>query len=86
MEDDCDFDHSQLSGQFKRNGITVEVEIYRIAGTNDPWRLEVVHEHGGCTRWYTHFATEREAYQAFLAVVETDGISFFGSVGTDARH
>lgn len=86
MEDDCDFDHSTLSGRFTRNGITVDVEIYRVAGTNDPWRLEIVHEYGACTRWYTLFDTEQEAYQAFLAVVEAEDISFFNSGEPRTRH
>ncbi len=86
MEDDCDFEHSRLSGKFTRNGIRVEVEIYRNAGTNDTWRLEVVNENGGCIRWHVRFSSEEEAYQAFLAVVDQEGISFFFSASPEARH
>ena len=86
MEDDCDFEHSRLSGRFARDDLTVEVEIYRSSGTNDPWRLEIVNENGGCTRWQARFATEDEAYQAFLEIVEADDISFFYSTGLVARH
>ena len=86
MEDDCDFDHSQLSGRFARNDLTVEVEIYRRAGTKDLWRLEIVNENGGCTRWHARFATEDEAYQAFLEIVEADNGSFFYSKGRGERH
>lgn len=86
MQDDCDFEHSQLSGRFTMDNITVEVEIYRIIDADEPWRLEVVNEYGRCTRWHERFATEWEAYQTFLAVVEADGISFFDGIEGRTRH
>lgn len=86
MEDDCEFEHSELSGLFERDGMKVEVEIYRLLGTSDSWQLEVVNENGGCTRWYTRYQDEREAYQVFLAVIEKDGISFFYRSKRECRH
>lgn len=86
MEDDCDFEHSQLSGRFTYGKITVEVEIYRRSGTNNPWKLEVISENGECTRWYTSFDTENDAYQAFLQSIETDIISILSSSGPGALH
>lgn len=86
MEDDCDFDHSPLSGRFTRDGITVEVEVYRSAGTQEPWRLEVVDQNGGCTRWQSVFATEQEALQAFIEVVEANGVASFSSAAPAVRH
>lgn len=85
-EGDCDFEHSPFSGRFSADGIAVEVEIYRISGTNDLWRLEVVSEYGRCTRWHTQFDTEEEAYQAFFKVVEANGMSFFDRVEPGTRH
>ncbi|SDA24986.1 hypothetical protein SAMN02799622_03526 [Methylobacterium sp. UNC378MF] len=84
--EDRDFEHSPLSGRFTRDGITVEVEIYRAAGTQDPWRLEVADQNGGCTRWHEWFAAEQEAFEAFVAVVEVDGIGSFASRGPELRH
>jgi hypothetical protein len=84
--DDCEFDHSPLSGEFTRDGITVEVEIYRTVGSQEPWRLEVVSISGGCTRWLQRFATEQEAFEAFMAVVGTDGIASFAQPVDKPRH
>lgn len=86
MEDDCDFEHSLLSGRFSADGLVVEVEIYRISDRDDRWHLEVVSEYGRCTRWHSQFDTEEEAYQAFLRVVEADGLSFFDRVEPGTRH
>ncbi|WCS25635.1 hypothetical protein LOK46_01970 [Methylobacterium sp. NMS14P] len=86
MEDEGNFDHSPMSGKFTRNGITVEVEIYRTAGTQDPWRLEVVDQNGGCTRWHELFATEQDAFEAFVRVVEVDGIDSYARRGPELRH
>jgi hypothetical protein len=62
MDDDRDFEHSPLSGSFSRDGETVDVEIYRYAGTQDPWQLVVIDlSSGGCTAWKEAFATDQEA-------------------------
>jgi hypothetical protein len=42
--DDHEFKHSPLSGTFCREGEAVSVEIYRYAGTQDPWRLSTTAE------------------------------------------
>ena len=86
MEDDCDFEHSPLSGEFTCGDITVDVEIYRTAGTRDGWRMEVVSISGGCTRWHERFDTEQDAYRAFLAMVEADGLASFGGAKPKLRH
>ncbi len=84
--DDCDFDHSPLSGEFTRDGVTVEVEIYRTVGSQEPWRLEVVSISGGCTWWHQRFATEQEAFEAFMAVADADGIASFDQPVSQPRH
>ena len=84
--DDCEFDHSPLSGEFTRDGVTVEVEIYRTLGSQEPWRLEVVSISGGCTRWHQRFATEQEAFKAFMAVADADGIVSFTQPVSQPRH
>jgi len=86
MEDDREFEHSPLSGEFTRDDITVDVEIYRTAGTQDPWELEAVSLSGGCTRWHERFSTEQEAYQAFITMVEADGIASFAGTKPQLRH
>lgn len=86
MGDDHDFEHSPLSGVVTRNGVTVEVEIYRIAGTQDPWQLEVVHISGGCTRCRASFLTEEDAYTAFMAMAHADGLATFTRDRPKPRH
>lgn len=86
MEEDCDFEHSPLSGEFTHGQITVEIEIYRTAGTQDPWQMVVVSLSGGCTRWHQQFLTEQDAFQAFLAMVEADGIASFAGAKPKLRH
>ena len=77
-DEDRDFEHSTLSGPFTRDGETVDVEIYRFAGTQDPWQLAVVHMASGSTEWQERFATEQDAYRAFMEAVERDGLASFG--------
>lgn len=61
-DDDREFEHSPLSGTFSRDGGKVDVEIYRYAGTQEPWRLEVIDlSSGRCTAWLATFATDQEA-------------------------
>jgi hypothetical protein len=87
MEKDREFEHSPLSGSFSRDGETVDVEIYRYAGTQDPWQLVVIHLlSGGCTGWNKAFATDQEAYEAFTAMVEKDGMAPFTGVVPPVRH
>lgn len=86
MEEDRDFEHSPLSGAFTHDGITVEVEIYRFAGTQDPWRLEVVDQKGGCTAWQQGFVTEQDAYRAFCETVVDAGIGSFADPQPTRLH
>lgn len=74
---DRELEHSPLSGLFTREGITVEVEIYRFAGTSEAWTLEVVDQEGGSTVWTQSFFTDQAAHEAFLRAVEEDGMSQF---------
>jgi hypothetical protein len=75
-EGDCDFEHSPLSGPFTRDGQTVDVEIYRLPGAPECWRMDVVHL-SGCIGWDTTFTTDAEAHAAFLTMVEAVGIASF---------
>lgn len=86
MDDDREFEHSPLSGEFTRGDISVDVEIYRAAGTQDPWELEVVSLSGGCTRWHKRFLTEQDALQAFIMMVEADSIASLASAKPKLRH
>jgi hypothetical protein len=79
-EHDPEIESSPLCASVIREGITVRVEIYRIAGSGEGWSLEVVDQDGGSTVWSELFATDRDAYAEFTETLETEGIrSFAGS-------
>lgn len=70
-------EHSDFSGEFENDGITVLVDIYRTAGSEEQWKLEVISEQDDLTTWDEPFATDRDAWEEFLATVEKDGIRSF---------
>lgn len=74
---DRELEHSPLSGSFTHGGVTVQVQIYRFAGTVDAWTLEVVDHEGGSTVWTESFFTDQAAHKAFLRVVEEEGMDQF---------
>ncbi|SFF27707.1 hypothetical protein [Methylobacterium sp. 13MFTsu3.1M2] len=86
-DEDRDFEHSELSGSFSRDGEIVDVEIYRYADTRDPWQLVVIDlSSGGCTAWQETFATDQEAYDAFITAVEADGMTMFAGRKPTTQH
>ena len=70
-------EHSELAGEFTEDGITVLVDIFRTSGSNEDWTMEVVTQAEDLIRWDEPFATDREAFDEFLAVVAKDGIRSF---------
>jgi len=68
------YEFSEFSGQFVDDGVVVVIGIYRPAGTNADWTLEVVDQEGYTTIWDDSFATDREAFEEFLATIQRDGI------------
>ena len=84
--EDEDFEHSSLSGPVSHDGETIDLEIYRPADSQAPWRMEVVHIGGGCTRWSVEFATDQEAVRTFRALVAEHGLAIFTSRRSDPQH
>ncbi|QGY06454.1 hypothetical protein MMSR116_31540 [Methylobacterium mesophilicum SR1.6/6] len=74
---DREIDDSSLGGSVTRHGCTVQVHIYRFAGTDDEWTLEVVDHEGGHTVWDETFSDDQEAYEAFERAVAENGIQSF---------
>jgi len=70
-------EHSELAGEFTDDGITVLVDIFRKAGSNEDWTMEVVTQEEDLIQWGEPFATDREAFDEFLAIVARDGIRSF---------
>lgn len=67
---------SGLSRTVSRDGISVEVMIYRLE--HDPkWALEVVNAAKTSTVWDTLFGTDDEASEAFELTLAEEGIEAF---------
>lgn len=84
--EDRELEYSPLSGRLTCDGVTVDVKIYRFAGTNDPWQLEVVDHEGGSTVWDDLFPTAQDAYRAFNDAVEDDGMASFAESNSGTLH
>ncbi|MBB3425524.1 hypothetical protein FHT85_002498 [Rhizobium sp. BK312] len=79
-------EHSELSGEFTDDGVTVLVDIFRPAGTNADWRMEVITPEEDLIEWEEPFATDREAFDEFLATIARDGIRSFFDEADPAIH
>lgn len=76
-------EHSEFSGEFEDEDITVLVDIFRNAGTNEDWTLEVISQTEVVTTWEDGFATDKDAWEEFLATAERDGLKSFLEEGED---
>ena len=85
--DDPELEFSPLGGHVTRDGITVQVLIYRIAGSDDGWALEVEDDEGTSTTWDETFPTEAEALAEFNRIVEESGmLSFLADDEDETQH
>ena len=76
MQEEFEIEDSKLSQKVSRDGMTVEVLIYR--GKDDSgWMLEVVDQEGGSTVWDDLFPTDEEALAEAINTIETEGIACF---------
>ncbi|MBV8191484.1 MAG: hypothetical protein JO339_29885 [Alphaproteobacteria bacterium] len=67
---------SPLSREFTRDGITIQILIYRLE--QDPaWQLEVVDQKGTSTVWEDLFATEQDALNEAFQSIASEGIASF---------
>ncbi|MBW9089727.1 hypothetical protein JNB91_18055 [Rhizobium wenxiniae] len=69
-------ERSQLSGRYTDNGITVIVEIFKPSGSA-AWYMEVTSLEQQVTGWSETFASDQEAWDEFIYVVNTEDISVF---------
>lgn len=83
---DPEIEHSQLGGEFHRDGTSVRVEIYRLRDQLEGWALEVVDHQGASTVWDETFPTDQDAHRAFLRTVEQEGIRTFLNDNADTVH
>ena len=76
MDDEYKIINSPLSRTITRDGMTVDVQIYR--GENDPvWILEVIDQEGGSTVWDETFQTEQDALNEVFQTIASEGIGCF---------
>lgn len=75
-EPDPEIIYSDLCREFTLDDVTVEVKIYRLE--HDPrWALEVVNTAGTSTIWDDLFDTDTQAYAAFSATLQEEGMAAF---------
>ncbi len=74
FEDDPEIETSPFSGNVTRDGITVQIGIYRIAGSKDGWSLEMVDKDNNSVVWDELFASDQLACSAFYEALEAEGI------------
>jgi hypothetical protein len=67
---------SGLSGDFSKDGVTVEVHIIRLEHEKD-WTLEVVNSCGTSIVWDDAFESDDQAYAAFQRTVTEEGMQAF---------
>jgi hypothetical protein len=63
-----------LSQAFTRDGVTVQVEIYKL-DDGEGWWLELVDEEGSSTVWEELFATDAAALAEFTEGVDELGLA-----------
>jgi hypothetical protein len=76
-DNDPRIESSPLCRSVTHDGITVRVAIYRLAGSEDGWSLEVENQQGASIVWDDLFATDTEAFSEFRKTLETEGIRAF---------
>ena len=64
---------SARSCQYTEDGITIEVQIYKLED-GDGWSLELVDEENNSTVWEELFTTDEAAWQEFEAGVKEIGL------------
>ena len=85
MQEEYEIENSRLSRRISKDGMTVEVHIFR--GEDDPgWILQVVDQEGGSTVWDDLFPTEEEALAEALNTIETEGIACFVRAPSSYLH
>ena len=77
MHDDGEIEFSPLCGSVTRDGITLIVQIYRMAGLEGEWSLEVIDQEGGSTVWSSTFSSDQEAQAEFGRALNSEGIGSF---------
>ena len=73
MEPDPEIIYSPLNRRYERDGVEVEVCIFRIEGSD--WTLEVIDEFNNSTVWNEEFKNDEQAFADFEKTVQEEGMS-----------
>ena len=77
--------HSPLERRITRDGVSVDVQIYR--GEDEPgWLLEIVDHLGGSTVWNDTFSSDEAALAEAMETIERDGIASFAEERPSLLH
>ena len=77
--------HSPLERRVTRDGVTVDVQIYR--GEDETgWLLEIVDHLGGSTVWNETFPSDEAALAEAMETIEQDGIASFAEDRPSLLH
>jgi hypothetical protein len=78
MDDDgIEIEYSAQCRKFQRDGIEIEIHIFRLEGSDDGWSLEVVDEEDASTVWDELFSTDQLAFAEVMRTIEEEGITAF---------
>ncbi len=86
IDDEIEIESSPLCRKLTRDGIEVDVLIYRMEGSDDGWSLEVVDEENASTVWDELFDTDQAALDEVIRTIEEEGISAFLHPPKEALH
>ncbi len=86
IDDDIKIEASPLSKTLKRDGIEVDILIYRIEGSDEGWSLEVVDSEGTSTVWDELFETDQAALDEVIRTIGEEGISSLLRPSDDELH
>ena len=75
--DDHKIEDSRLSCKVRREGVEIEIHIYRMAGSDDGWTLEVVDPEWNSTVWDESFESDQAALDEAIQTIDAEGISIF---------
>ena len=85
-DDDIEIESSPLCQRLKRDGVEIEIFIYRTKGSDEGWSLEVVDEEDASTVWDELFDTDQAALDELMQTIEEEGISAMLRPPDDELH
>jgi hypothetical protein len=75
MEDDIELIMSPLCQTYQKDGISLQVEIYRSADSD--WTLEIVNPSDTSIVWDEAFLSDQAAFDEFQRTVHAEGMRSF---------